>query len=432
MAAVGPFERRPRIAAAVSGGADSMALCLLASDWVRPRGGTILAFTVDHRLRPDSGAEARQVGDRLRPYGIEHRILAWTGGKPRSSVQAPAREARYRLLAEQCVRDGIWHLLLAHHLDDQAETVLMRLARGSGPDGLAAMAPIAELAEVRLLRPCLAVPKADLMATLRKRKQDWIEDPSNADPAHLRVRVRQAMPHLERFGLSAVRLAETARRAGSVRATLELATDDLLARAVMLYPQGYADLDAEVLRASEGEIGRRALTRLLTTIGATTYGPRAERLARLHAAIAEGALAKPRTLGGCRLVPSGKAVLVCREPAAASERIALAGQRTITWDNRFRLRFSPAGARASRGRTVARLGRAGWNQIVAAAPDLRPPALPFPVIPSLPAIFDENGVFAVPHLGYGREGGGLGRLTVDAIEYVPRRPLAASRFSVAL
>ena len=142
MAALGPFERPPALAVAVSGGADSMALTLLAADWAAARRGSIVALTVDHRLRNESRAEAKQVAAWLAARGIEHKILAWTGEKPSSDVQAAAREKRYELLEDWCRRQGILHLLVAHNLDDQAETFLLRLGRGSGLYGLSGMASV--------------------------------------------------------------------------------------------------------------------------------------------------------------------------------------------------------------------------------------------------------------------------------------------------
>ncbi|MBM4438672.1 MAG: tRNA lysidine(34) synthetase TilS, partial [Actinobacteria bacterium] len=128
-----------RVAVAVSGGADSLALTLLADEWARRTGRSIAALTVDHGLRPDSAAEASQVGAWLAAARIRHEVLRWEGQKPRSGIHAAAREARYRMLTSWCRENDVRDLLLAHHRDDQSETFLMRLARGSGPDGLAAM-----------------------------------------------------------------------------------------------------------------------------------------------------------------------------------------------------------------------------------------------------------------------------------------------------
>src|SRR5262245_21437394 len=159
MRPLGPFEAQPRLAVAVSGGSDSLALTLLLHDWARRQRGVLTALTVDHGLRPEAAAEARQVARWLRARGIRHRVLTWrpAGEARRGGLQAAARAARYRLLGAWCRANGVLHLALAHHREDQAETLLLRLARGSGLDGLAAMAAVSEREGVRLIRPLLAV-----------------------------------------------------------------------------------------------------------------------------------------------------------------------------------------------------------------------------------------------------------------------------------
>src|SRR5690242_4383018 len=162
MARFEPFEARPRLAVAVSGGADSMALVLLARDWAEVRGGALTALTVDHRLRKAAAAEAVQVGRWLAERGIDHQVLVRDDGHGSGGVQAAARDARYRLLEAWCRKTGALHLLVGHHREDQAETLLLRLARGSGVDGLAGMAMLAERAACRVLRPLLGVARARL------------------------------------------------------------------------------------------------------------------------------------------------------------------------------------------------------------------------------------------------------------------------------
>ena len=210
MQAFGPFEQRPRLAVAVSGGADSMALCLLAASWAQGLGGSVTALTVDHGLRAAAAAEAAQVGDWLAARGVAHKILCWQGAKPAADLQAAARLARYELLNDWCAQEAVLHLLLAHHQEDQAETLLLRLGRGSGVDGLSAMAPISVTKAGRLLRPLLGISRARLMAGLKAEGQSWIEDPSNEDVRFSRVRWRQLMPKLQAEGLNSERLAATA------------------------------------------------------------------------------------------------------------------------------------------------------------------------------------------------------------------------------
>ena len=148
---LGGFEKRPTVAVAVSGGADSMALAILANRWARQRRGKIVALTVDHGLRAGSRAEAKEAHRQLTSRGIDCMLLVWRGNKPKSGVQAAARDARYRLMAQWCRRHSVLHLLVAHHREDQAETILHRLARTSGVDGLAGMAAVHELPDIRLL-----------------------------------------------------------------------------------------------------------------------------------------------------------------------------------------------------------------------------------------------------------------------------------------
>ena len=236
MAALGPFEPGPVIAVGVSGGADSLALALLVKGWAAKRGGRVVALTVDHGLRVGSAREAREVARWLKRRGLEHHVLRWQGAKPRTGIPAAARAARYRLLTDWCRRAGVLHLALGHHLEDQAETFLLRLARGSGVDGLAAMAPVTELGGVRLLRPLLDVEKERLRASLRRRGQEWIEDPSNADPGFARTRMRAQLPELAAEGLTPGRLATTAARMARARNALEAEVARNLAYAVDLHP----------------------------------------------------------------------------------------------------------------------------------------------------------------------------------------------------
>ncbi len=431
MAPLGPFERPPRIAVAVSGGADSLALALFADGWARAMGGEAVALTVDHRLRPGSAAEARQVRRWLGARGLRHHILAWHGPRTDAGIQAAARAARYRLLAEWCARRGVLHLLLAHHRDDQAETLLLRLARGSGLDGLAAMAPVSELAPVsigpglRLLRPLLAVPKATLEAALRAAGQDWIEDPSNASDAFARVRLRRLMPALAAEGMTAERLAATAARLARARAALDDSLAGLMAEAVALDPAGYARVELSALRHAAPELALRCLARCLMTIGGGAYTPRLERLERLHGelrALGPGG-AVVRTLAGCRIEARAGSALVCRETAAADAAETVAGGSEAWWDGRFLLRLGGTGQAR-----LARLGAEGWRQALRARPELRQGTIPAPARPALPALWDRSGLLEAPHLGF-RRAGARGPL-VAAVAFAPRHALAPARFMV--
>ena len=226
----GPFEPRPQVAVAVSGGADSLALAWLLQRWLAGQGGRLHALIVDHRLRPGSAEEAADVSARLATLGIDSRILVWEGAAEVSAgVQAAARDARYSLLIEACRSAGVLHLALGHHRDDQVETLLQRANSGSGPDGLAAMPSVAELPDVRLIRPLLTVPKARLAATCLAAGLPFVEDPSNRDARFARSRLRAQAVEFALAGLAPEPLFSLATTAGRLRAELEQRVAALLA-----------------------------------------------------------------------------------------------------------------------------------------------------------------------------------------------------------
>jgi len=427
MQSVGPFEARPRLAVAVSGGSDSLALVLLAAAWASRSGGEIIALTVDHGLRPEAAAEARQVGRWLKAHRVRHRTLRWqpdpvmhfAGG-----IQAAARAARYGLLTEWCRAQGILHLAVAHQQEDQAETMLLRLARGSGLDGLAAMAAVAERDGVRLIRPLLSVSRARLRATLSQLGQAWIEDPTNENAAHARVRMRALMPALAAEGLDTPRLAAATAHLGSARAAIDDAVADLLAAAAAMSPAGYVRVDRIALAAAPVEVSLRALSRCLLTVGGGDYGPRLERLTRLHRAICSNGFTSAATLGGCRILPRRGQLLICREPAAAREVVDIRAGVAATWDGRFRIAL---GVGRPRTLTLRRLGEDGWTKLTAAAPDLRRHPIPPPVRPSLPSLWQGAELVAAPHLGYRSAA-----LSAEiGVAFVPPTPFVPTRFTVA-
>ena len=396
MARLGPFAHRPRLAVGVSGGADSLALALLAGQWAAGLGGEAVAVTVDHRLRPQSAEEARRVGRWLAAAGMRHVILSWDGDKPQSDIQAAARAARHHLLGEFCRREGLLYLLLGHHREDQAETLLLRLGRGSGVDGLAAMALVRPTRWGLVLRPLLDVPKARLVATLTARGHDWIEDSSNTDSAYARVRLRRLRADLAAEGLGPERLAATAGRMARARAALDRAVAEAAVRFVVLHPAGFARCAPGAVAELSEEVALRLLARLLAVAGGGAYPPRLERLERLLADLA-GGWDGTRTLAGCRVQARPDGVVFCREAARMAPDLALAPGETAVWDGRFAVRLA---ADAPAGLRVGALGAAGWRE----AMGRRPPMPPAAVRPTLPAIFDDEGVCEVPVLGYNRRG----------------------------
>ena len=295
MAPFEPFERAPVVAVAVSGGRDSLALALLAREWVAARGGRIVGLIVDHALRPESAAEAAATETLLRRHGCDAEILRWSEAKPRTGLQDAARTARYRLLREACRRRSLVHLLVAHHADDQAETVAMRAARQSGPDGLAGMSAVVELPEVRLLRPLLGVSRSRLTATLLARGVAWVDDPSNADPRFERARLRAA------------RLPTTP-AADSSRPGREQRLAAAAVEAVDVSPGGDIAIDRSAFVRLGRDLQAGLLSRVVQAVGGSDHPPRRDRLeratGRLCGPVARGksGLAQDFTLSACRLL----------------------------------------------------------------------------------------------------------------------------------
>lgn len=292
MAPFEPFETRPEIAVAVSGGRDSVCLALLADEWVRHREGKVVALIVDHGLRIEAAGEAHATARTLREHDIESVVLRWSGHKRASGLQEAARDARYRLLEEACRARGILHLLIAHHADDQAETIAMRASRGSGPDGLAGMAALVETPDVRLVRPLLAVPRERLTATLVQRRVAWIDDPSNSDQRFERSRLR-------RDGIVVVPPNDA--RAGEERRLADTALDVLELDAGVALDRGrFARLSAS--------LQRRLLSRVVQGVGGGSHPPRRDRLGRALERMAgpadrgKSGRGADFTLSGCRFV----------------------------------------------------------------------------------------------------------------------------------
>ncbi len=299
------FVPHQRIGLAISGGPDSVALLLLARCWQSlqpPPQPFLQVLTVDHRLRPASADEAGAVVALAGRLGLAAEILPWNGEKPLSGIQAAARAARYRLLAGAARCLELAAIATAHTRDDQAETLLMRLSRGSGIDGLAAMAAVGSIDGLIVLRPLLDVDKSRLVAALDAAVVPYARDPSNDDTAFERVRWRQAWPTLSALGISSDRLALSARRIGRARLALDQWTDRAVGKLGALWPEGWAQLGTDDLLELPEEIIIRVLQRLIGAVGGDPEGPGLSQLETIAGQLREvggGGAAYTRTLARC-------------------------------------------------------------------------------------------------------------------------------------
>ncbi len=290
---------RPRaLAVGVSGGPDSMALAKLLSGWAKGRGVTVHLLTVDHGLRKESAAEARQVAATVKGWpGTRHTILKWAGRKPKTAIQQEARKARYRLMEGYCREHEIRHLVLAHHQDDQAETFLLRLAKGSGLDGLASIRPVQKHSEhIVLLRPFLSVSKERLVSTCKSLKIKYVTDPSNKADKFTRVRLRKV---LEQEGMTGKRLAVTAARLERAREALEEMTDKAYKNSALKKNTSCIELNWKKLKGQPDEIALRVLLKAVRELRpGEDYLPRMEKIEDLFASLRADAPFRKRTLGG--------------------------------------------------------------------------------------------------------------------------------------
>ena len=379
------------MAVAVSGGPDSMALTLLLAEWAHGRNGGVDAITIDHGLRPESTAEAQQVGRWLAPLpGVTHRILPWSGRKPETGIQAAARDARYRLLTEYCRENFILHLCLAHHRDDQIETHRLRAGHGSGTLGLAGMSALRPLDGVRMLRPLLGVAKAELRGLLVARGQAWIEDPSNRNPAFERVRLRASSEPAE-----AERQAASLHRLGLERQRLEADAATILAESLTLHGGGWAELDPRAF-ASVEPAARLAFGWILECLGGGDYP-----ISEIRRGEALEAIRKPAkidfTLGGCHLRHWGNSLQIQRDWGAIQDRLQVGRGAGVLWDRRFAVSVSLDAPEL----TIARLGERGIRLLGQQGHAQAEAGVPESARKALPALWQGDRLLAVPQLGFG-------------------------------
>ncbi len=405
-----------KVALAVSGGVDSMALLHLFSAWAQSKDKRVAAIvvTVDHGLRPEFAAEAEAVAREAAALGLPHVTAAWTGSKPTSGLQAAARAARYRLIEDVMSRNACDTLLTAHTRDDQAETVWMRLKRGTGIDGLAGMRRARRLPNgATHLRPLLDVGKADLVAFMRAHNHTWLEDPSNASAAFERVRVRGQQPEFNALGLTRENLARTARRADQMVRYLDAAIARKIAAAngQMQYdPLGYVTITHAWYETLEPLEQTRLLAALLDAVGGQSeplplgqFEDIVEKMTDASGRVRLAAAPKNLhgfTLHGAQVEIGADTFRVVREALDARAPLSdlpthlaaapLAPGETIVWDNRVVVTLKKS---APHGVTVGPLTERGLAELESAG-WVRPDA-PARVLWTLPALRHSGRIVAV-------------------------------------
>ncbi|MGH1418724.1 MAG: tRNA lysidine(34) synthetase TilS [Hyphomicrobiaceae bacterium] len=409
-----PLKAFDGLVIAVSGGADSMALLHLLAQWraqlftqERAPAPVFVVATVDHGMRPEAKDEALFVAQCAMALGLDHETVEWSEEKPTSGLQDGARVARYRLLEEVGVKHwptGQVGVVTAHTRDDQVETFMMRLARGSGLEGLAGMEGLRQLSpltHVKLLRPFLTLSKAQLVATLKAKEHKWIEDPSNQDQRFERVRWRRHRKVFDELGLTDEALAKSITRLRRADAAIEAGVTEM-ARAVdlNLHHGLFASFGAPVFANQSSELRVRFLSRLLRAYGGQLLPPRlmkVEALVHRLATHIDPDQEVRETLGGCIIQKRGREISVMREPSRRPlPSIELPCGATKIWDHRFRVSC----ARQETGAIVVQaLGREGKDQLVTASGEVKDSLAVAPttdVAATLPGFWRDGQLVSVP------------------------------------
>ncbi len=335
-----PVAGEKSIGLAVSGGTDSLALMILVRDWLQGsgagiRGPKVFVYSVDHGLRPEAGAECEKVRDIALDFGFEHRILVWRGKKPGTGLQVSARRARYGLIGRQMEVDGARILLSGHHMDDQAETVLMRLARGSGLNGLRGMESFSEVEGVRVFRPLLALGRQDLVKIVEQAGLEPCHDPSNEDLGFERVRWRKFLARNGEKGLDGANLARFAARMGRAQRALEVFCHQRYEELVEWNQFGVQMICRERFLEQPCEIAIRLLGEMIyRASGGRSHGELSQLETLLQHVRKDGFSGE--VTGGCVIALHGGKVAVFREVSRIRDtRYVLAPGESIVWDGRF-------------------------------------------------------------------------------------------------
>lgn len=325
-----PFAGQ-RLGIAVSGGSDSRALLELMALWAIRTDSTILVATVDHGLRAEANAEAQSVADVCQSKGLEHTTLRWENWDKRGNLQAEARRARYRLLAQWSNDMNLAAIALGHTADDVAETFLMRLSRAAGVDGLARMQNRFLRSGVVFLRPILGAQRVNLRQFLSVRDISWIDDPSNQDIRFERVRMRQALASFESLGLSVAKISQSTEN-------LEMAANALKfyaaqeAKRVVVAVDDHIEIDFSAFKTLPEEIQRRLINAAISFVANPEFKPRSK---SLMSVMAQLPIQKTCTLAGCVLSLKNNVLSVFREFASVEAEVHCPPNGRIEWDGRW-------------------------------------------------------------------------------------------------
>ncbi|MGJ8529081.1 tRNA lysidine(34) synthetase TilS [Maritalea sp.] len=389
-----PMGDVDHFALAVSGGVDSLALMVLAAKWRTQQSSPveITVFTVDHGLRPEAKQETQFVANTARALGLEVQILTGTIEAPESGLQVKARALRYGLIGEAMDRLGISTLLTGHHLDDQTETVLMRLARGSGVTGLGGMSRQSVRDDMFLFRPFLDVTREQLERVVARQEYLPVNDPSNESRDFERVRWRQFMPQLHDAGLTNDMVGLSAQRLRRADDALRQWAEQEYEEAFAIDPFGCVYFDIKALMKQPVELGVRLLARALDDAGGVSQTASLAQLEALHDHFTSGHYAfKGLTLGGCGIKVNQNIGQIFREAGRLQGKpIMLDAGQSAKWDNRFQIIVAPDVRSPIRVSPATEITR---NLLENMLPDL--PFVPIEAVRAAPMVSSPEQIMAI-------------------------------------
>lgn len=338
------FEDGPKIAIAVSGGPDSLALAILSNQWICTIGGTIVCLTVNHNLRSEAYEEALMVKSICEQHKIEHHILNWQGTEDLSNIQSKARDARRHLLTTWCQNHHIKYLFLAHTQDDLVETFFMRLLRGSGTQGLSSISALSHFNTISIIRPLLNFKKRELEQYLTQQHVNWAKDPSNFNTKFLRTKIRNLLKSKEmqdiiEYDLMLDRCTKGINSIQSVNTLVEEQKNKILSEIVLMHPEGYITIELGYFINLPKELALNILASCLMTIsGKHFYRPRFHSLQNLYKKLASGE-EKATTLWSCEIKIKKDLIYIYFEEQNTHNKISIINKDCIKWDDRFVIKY---------------------------------------------------------------------------------------------
>jgi tRNA(Ile)-lysidine synthase len=391
-------ESATKLAIAVSGGSDSMALCFMLHQCLKKERVELTALIIDHKLRKDSSQEAEKTSITLKKHNIKHHIIPWLGPKPLSNLQEKARIARYTLLTNYCLEHNIPYLATAHQEDDQAENFIMRLNHGSGIYGLAGIPQTNIFNQVMIMRPLLNFSKKELQDFLKEQNIDWIEDPSNQNEKFTRVKARKILVKRPKLTQVLINLTKIMARA---KESIEYIVNQSMANLVTFFLQGYASFNLCQFNALPQEIKFRLLLKVLQKINTKEKPPRAERVEKLLNKLNSYKSFSASTLYGCLISRKKDVLIITPEVNNINQSFSIpeGEEGRISWEKKFYLSISKELSTKYGELIIDRVNEHDW-------PDLKKNLnkeqliTPKAAILTLPAIRNLEKLIAIPHINY--------------------------------